>query len=157
MTSQKQKIIRGLALEIEKILDSILKKITETQDIIQEMKDHDALKDDFGNIETVENMLKKEIQYLKKIAEEKDSLVLLTTTDEDRYEDTKQTLEKMFQDIKTHVIEFYEEFYPQFETLYSILHKSPRGPVGKNALSSSKNSSTTGFYIIMVALTLLLI
>jgi hypothetical protein len=76
--------------------------------------------------------------------------------DEVRYNDTKQKLEKMFQDIKTHVIQFYEEFYPQFETLYSILGKSPRGPVGKIALSSSSSSSTTGIYIIMVALTLLL-
>jgi len=64
-------------------------------------------------------------------------------------------LQKMFQDIKTHVIQFYEEFYPQFETLYSILRKSPRGPVGKSALSSSSLSSV-GFYVLLT-LTLLMV
>ena len=158
MTSQKQKIIRGLALNIGKILDSNLKHITETQGIIQEMKKTIEGIKDINDIDRLEEMLKKEERYLTNKSKEKDSLVLLTlvTMDEIRYNDTKQKLEKMLQDIKTHVIEFYEEFYPQFETLYSILRKSPRGPVGKNALSS-KNSSTTGFYIIMVALTLLLI
>ena len=76
--------------------------------------------------------------------------------EEYRYSDTKQKLEKMFQDIQTHVIQFYEEFYPQFETLYSILRKSPRGPVGKSSLSSSSSSSSAGFYVLLV-LTLLMV
>ena len=121
MSSQKQKIINELAIKIGKIIDSNLKHITETQVIILEMKKH--IKDDFGIIARLEEMLKKEERYLKNISKEKDSLVLLTlvTMDDYRYNDTKQKLEKMFQDIKTQVIQFYEEFYPHFETLYSIL------------------------------------
>jgi hypothetical protein len=157
MRSQKQRTINGLALNIGKILDFNLKHITETQGIIQEMRKIKGIKD-INGIDRLEEMLKKEERYLKTISKEKDSLVLLTlvTMDEVRYNDTKQKLEKMFQDIKTHVIEFYEKFYPQFETLYSILRKSPRGAVGKSSLSSSSSSSSAGFYV-LVALTLLLI
>jgi hypothetical protein len=152
MTSQKQKIIRGLALNIGKILDSNLKHITETQGIIQEMKKTIEGIKDINDIDRLEEMLKKEERYLTNKSKEKDSLVLLTM-DEVRYNDTKQKLEKMFQDIKTHVIEFYEKFYPQFETLYSILGKSPRG---KSSLSSSSSFSSNGFYVLL-ALTLLLV
>ena len=157
MTSQKQKIINELAIKIGKIIDSNLKHITETQDIIHEMKAEDALKEDFGIIASLEKMLKKEESYLNKISKEKDSLVLLTlvTMEEFRYNDTKQKLEKMFQDIEKHVIQFYEkEFEPQFETLYTILRKSPRGPVGKSALSSSSLSSV-GFYVLLTLMLLM--
>ena len=159
MSSQKQKIINELAIKIGKIIDSNLKHITETKDIIHQIKGEVALKEDFDTIQRLEEMLKKKERYLKNISKEKDSLVLLTlvTMDDYRYNDTKQKLEKMFQDIETYVIQFYEkEFEPQFETLYSILRKSPRGPVGQSALSSSSSSSSVSFYILL-ALTLLMV
>jgi hypothetical protein len=139
MSSQKQKIINELAIEIGKIIDSNLKHITESQ----------------------EKMLKKEERYLKNISKEKDSLVLLTlvalnTMEEYRYNDTRQKLEKILQDITEHIIQFYEEFHPQFETLYSILRKSPRGPVGKSGVLSSSSPSSVGFYVLLV-LTLLVL
>ena len=82
-------------------------------------------------------------------------LLTLVTMEEFRYNDTKQKLEKMFQDIEKHVIQFYEkEFEPQFETLYTILRKSPRGPVGKSALSSSSLSSV-GFYVLLTLMLLM--
>ena len=138
MESQKQTIINELALKIGKIIDSSLKHITDIQKILKDIKD---IKDinDIKEIYRLEKMLKKEERYLKNKSREKDSLVLLTlvTMDEDRYKDTKQKLENMFQDIETHVIQFFKVFEPQFETLYSILRKSPRGIIRKNAFSSS--------------------